>query len=31
VTDTPYAELVEAARAVHGEAYSRRWGDASTR
>jgi hypothetical protein len=25
VTDTPYPEMVEAATAVHGELYSRRW------
>ena len=25
VTDTPYPEMVEAARAVHGETYARRW------
>ena len=24
--DTPYPELIAAARAVHGEMYSRRWG-----
>ena len=26
VTDTPYPEMVEAARKVHGEVYGRRWG-----
>ncbi len=26
VTDTPYPEMVKAAREVHAEAYRRRWG-----
>jgi hypothetical protein len=25
VTDTPYPEMIAAARAVHGELYGRRW------
>lgn len=29
VTDSPYPEMVEAARAVHTEAYARRWGKAA--
>jgi hypothetical protein len=28
VTDTPYPEMVEAAREVHADAYARRWGKA---